>query len=143
MGNQAINMLGKRVGCYTVTARVRRPTDDPQHSRASWRVRCECGYTKVVFGQNLLRYPLIKCTHVPAGHKVVGPEAVAALSALSRVDGKEFRQGRFEWCGPMRDLAEAALALRACEATTETEVQTEPRESVGTRLKGSRARRRA
>lgn len=86
MGRPASPLLGKRIGCYTVVERVRLDVSQPSHQRSHWRVVCDCGFTKVVSGQNLVRHFPLRCAHVPAGHRIIGPAEVAVLDACRQAD---------------------------------------------------------
>lgn len=89
MGAPASPLLGKRFGCFIVTERVSPPPDGRRsHDRSHWRVRCECGFTKVVMGQNLQRFFPVKCNHVPPGHRVIGPAEVAVLKACAGAENE-------------------------------------------------------
>jgi len=83
MSRRADNLTGKRIGCYEVLHRVPTlMTINEKHAHTRWHVRCAtCGFEKDVCGQNLQRYPTLKCTHVPAGWRCIGPEDVALLES--------------------------------------------------------------
>ena len=84
-GNRAVDMLGKRFGVFRVTARAKNPNIADEH--AYWQVECEaCGFIKVASSQNIARFFPLKCTHVPAGYRVVGPREVAVLDAVRGLD---------------------------------------------------------
>lgn len=114
MGNQLIDMTGKKIGRLTVLQRAENNTE----GRARWLCECECGTQKIILGKDLRSGRIQSCgclnREITSQRCLIDltGQSFGKLTVLERIPGN--RNGKVKWkcqceCGAIVDVAGDSL----------------------------------